>query len=335
MNPKGLQTLRSRLLEAHRVLLAAPLGRDGDDLGSLVGLHRALERLGKDPVAWSPAPVPLPLRELLPDGARILQVLPEGPFDALLCLGCPDPGLLPEELLARTRGIPLLNLDRDPENPGYGDAAWIEPGAAALGEMVLDLVEALEVPLDRDLAVALYFAILAATRSFQHRSVTPGTHRRVARLLAHPVPTDSMARRLFREEDFEALRRMGLVLGRLQVGLGGRIAWSELRARDVDGPALGREDVGPLVERLGQVRGGAVSLLFLEQGPERVEVIVGSRCVPLHGLAERYGGQRRGRELGLLLELPLEEARRELFRELERQLEPLDGPSPDRSAAPA
>jgi len=51
--------------------------------------------------------------------------------------------------LARTgsasRAVFVVNIDHHPGNSGYGQINWFDPGAAACGEMVFDVVRALGV----------------------------------------------------------------------------------------------------------------------------------------------------------------------------------------------
>lgn len=316
MKLQGLPAVRETLMQARRVLLVPHVGLDGDDLGCMIALHRALEVLGKEPVAFAPDPIPEAFRGLIPGLERLQGQLPEGPFDAVVCLECPAPARLPRGVERLLPGAAVVNLDHHLDNDGYGDVLWVEPEAAALGEMVFDLLEALSVPLDSTIANGLYVSLFTDTGSFQYSRVSPGTHRRVARLLEHGVRTDLLGRRLFREEPFESLRLLGTVLGRLQPAEQGRVSWSEIRRGDLVGTGLTFADVRPFVERIDQVRGGEVTVLFHEQGERRVKVSLRSRRVPVNGVAGRFGGGGHVRAAGCVLELPLAEAREAVLAEL-------------------
>lgn len=318
MKSQGREAFRERLLGARRILLVPHVGLDGDDVGCMIALHRALEGLGKEPVAWSPDPVPQAYRDL-PDLHRLTRELPPGPFDAVVCLECPTPRRLPAGLVLAEAGA-VLNLDHHADNEGYGDVDWVDPEAAALGEMVFDLLEDLGVPLDHALAVALYASITSDTGSFQYRRVSPATHRRVARLLEHGVPTDVLGRRIFREESFEALRLYGSVLAKLRVEEEGRVVWSEIRQGELRESGLGWEDVRPFVERLDGIRGAEIAVLFSEYEARRTKVSLRSRELPVLEVAARFGGGGHVLAAGCVLEAPLEEARDLVLAELGRAL---------------
>lgn len=307
----------ARLRAAQRILLVPHVGIDGDDLGCMIALHRALEALGKRPVAFSPDAVPQAYRDL-PDLHRLTQTLPEGPFDAIVCLECPTPRRLPPGV--ELQGTVVLNLDHHVDNERYGDVDWVDPQAAALGEMVFDLVHELGVPLDRTLAIALYVSILSDTGSFQYRRVSADTHRRAARLLEHGIPTDVLGRRIFREESFEALRLLGAMLARLRMAEEGRLAWSQIRRAELEASGLGWDDVRTFVERLDGIKDAEVAALFLEHDARRVKVSLRSREFPVIEVAARFGGGGHPQAAGCVLEAPLDEARDLVLAELSRAL---------------
>ena len=69
----------------------------------------------------------------------------------------------------------VINIDHHPGNTGYGAINWFDESAAACGEMVFDLVDALGVPLTPEIATHIYLAILTDTGSFHYSSITPRT----------------------------------------------------------------------------------------------------------------------------------------------------------------
>src|SRR6185503_9425159 len=82
--------------------------------------------------------------------------------------------------LARTgvagleRGF-VINIDHHVGNTMYGAVNWFDASAAACGEMVFDLVQALGVRLSPEIAVHIYVAILTDTGSFHYSSISPRT----------------------------------------------------------------------------------------------------------------------------------------------------------------
>ena len=116
---------------------------DGDAIGSAMAMALALRALGKQATVVTDAVLPAYLQPFPDVGAiRITTEVTEA-FDAALIMECSE--------LARTgvKGLdrsPVINIDHHPGNTGYGALNWFDESAAACGEMVFTLIEALGVP---------------------------------------------------------------------------------------------------------------------------------------------------------------------------------------------
>src|SRR5262245_42167302 len=216
-------------------ILSAPAGAalmlghvraDGDVLGTLLGLGLYLERRGWGVTYAGPHPVPDVLAFL--PGAPRWQTWSTAPrvFDLLVLTDCPNPDRT-EGLLAGARGAAshVLNIDHHPDNRRYGTENWIDPSAAATGEMVFDLVQALGGPVTPDVALNLFTAVHTDTGSFRYSNTTPRTFRIASQLTAAGADPSLVSDRLYQRRPPEALVTLGRVLSRVQVDDDGRIAW--------------------------------------------------------------------------------------------------------------
>ena len=159
-----------------RVLLLGHVHPDADVLGTLLGLGLALERAGWRPTFAGPHPVPEVL-SFLPGAARY-EVWARAPrqFYVLVLTDCPNHART-EGLLEQARGpaSAVLNIDHHPDNRRYGTVDWIDPSAAATGEMIWELLGRLGLPLSADIALNLYTAIHTDTGSFRYSNTTART----------------------------------------------------------------------------------------------------------------------------------------------------------------
>jgi len=67
----------------------------------------------------------------------------------------------------------IVNIDHHPSNSRFGDINVIDPGAAAVGQMVMELLDHLDYPITRTIATNLYVALLTDTGGFRHENTTP------------------------------------------------------------------------------------------------------------------------------------------------------------------
>ena len=85
----------------------------------------------------------------------------------------------------------VVNIDHHLGNTGYGAVNWFDSTYAACAEMVVDVIDALDVPMTRDIATALYLGIVTDTGFVQARGVSARTFdicRRITTPASTPPP---------------------------------------------------------------------------------------------------------------------------------------------------
>jgi phosphoesterase RecJ-like protein len=200
----------ARIVEAirarRRFVLSSHARPDGDAIGSQLAMAYALRALGKEVhlVNFDRAPAPLlqfPGRRRDRDRDRV-----SGEYDAAIIMECGD--------LARTAGAGLDRFYghqyRSPSRQRCLRAAeWFDSSAAACGEMVLDLIDALGVPLQVDIATHIYLAILTDTGSFHYSSISPRTFDICRRTLEAGVDPVLVARNVYDSNNMGRLKLFG------------------------------------------------------------------------------------------------------------------------------
>ena len=204
------------LRQAESVLLIAHVLPDADALGSSLALGMALRSLGKDVTVSVGDPgftVPESLN-FLP--GLDLVVAPEDVVIPDLVVVCDTSsperlGVLAESVSAAPVSVAI---DHHPTFNGFGTIHVIDPESPATAALVLKLIDMLDVPLNRDIASAIYAGLVTDTGSFKFQSTTSETLRTAARLFDAGIPHSELARKLFDDEPFEALKVLGVALSR-------------------------------------------------------------------------------------------------------------------------
>ena len=251
------------LRTAQRVLLLAHLYPDGDVLGSQLGLGLALRTGGRAVTFACHHAVPETFHFL--PGATEVQQWKEGTggHDLVVTLDTPDPGRVGGLLDGcRTPGTRVLNLDHHADNRRYGDVNWIEPRAAATGEMVYAILGAAGLPLTPDIAVNLYTAIVTDTGSFRYSNTTPNTLRVAAQLVESGADPAAIAQALYETRHLAGLQLLGRLLQEVQTNAAGTVAWMVIDHAHAQSPdLLEAEDFITYPRSLKTVR---VAVLFRE-----------------------------------------------------------------------
>jgi phosphoesterase RecJ-like protein len=165
------------------------------------------------------------------------------------------------------------------------------------GMLALDLIDAMGVDLDLDIATCLYAAITGDTGSFRYPATTPASMRAAARLMETGIDFAGVAKALFDTKSREFIALQADVIGNLQVsqvdGLTVAVARVPGAARRELGIAF--TDVEALIDSVRTVAGVDVSVVLKEDdhGTWRVSsrstgvADVGAICTSLGG-----GGHR-------------------------------------------
>jgi len=217
----------------------------------------------------------------------------------------------------------VLNIDHHPDNRRYGTVNWIDPTAAATGEMIYDLLVALGWPIRPDTALGLYTAVHTDTGSFRYSNTTPRTFRIAAALTAAGAEPALVTDRLYQRRPKDALAILGSLLGRVEMSDDGRVATLTVPEGAASEEFMAAED---LVTYPRSIEGVQVALLLREEAGGLVKASLrGKGQVAVNRIAHRFGGGGHENAAGCTLRATLEEATTALLGAVSLAL---DGKSP-------
>jgi len=305
----------SRIRSARTVLTVCHENPEADALGSALSVALAVQELGgrATPVCSDKVPE---MYSFMPLIDRFRQDPdPDLEYDLIVVGDCGDLERI-GSLLGRNAElfgrVPIVNIDHHISNTGFGAVDWIDATAAATCEMDTLLMPALGVPLtaaDGAIAAALIAGVVIDTANFQHPNVTPRTLRVAAELVAAGAPLAPTARLLYRTKPNRQLKLFGLVLGRLEHDLDGKLVWSTLHESDFAATDTSAQDAEGLSDLLSQSAEGALVVLFRQNG-DKTKISVRTRDGGLDAtvLTGAFGGGGHARAAGATIDLPIDQA---------------------------
>ncbi len=294
-----------------RALMLGHVYPDADVLGTLLAAGLALEKAGWSVVYGGPHPAPASL-DFLPGVERYAR-LPkiEGRFDLTLLTDCPNParteGLIDQ---ARVASGTVVNIDHHPDNRRYGHVNWVDPTAAATGELVYALLAAMPVEITADIATNLFTAVHTDTGSFRYSNVTPATFRIASDLTAAGAEPAVVSNALYERRPADALHHLGRALSLVQVSADGRVAWLSLPEGTVPESFVESEELVNYPRSLATVR---VACFLREVGGTVKVSLRGKGDVDVQAIAARFGGGGHVNAAGCTIAAPLDEATRQVL----------------------
>lgn len=306
MNPGQIDAMDA-LRQGKSFVLVGHVHPDGDSIGSVLALGLALERLGKR--VWWVSDTPIPaMYTFLPGCDRFIDSLPDEAGEAVLvALDCADRGRL---ALDCEREVDL-NIDHHASNTHFARVNLIDGEAAATGEIIAGLIDALGVPVSDEIAPSLYVAVATDTGFFRFSNTSAATLALAGRLAATGVDPGRLAELVHERKGIGAIRVLGQSLCQLERSADGRVAWMQISDIQLRRLGVDPEDTEGFVNYTRQIEGVQIGILFKGGLGGEVRVSIRSdSSYDVSKLAALFGGGGHPRAAGCTLRGPLGRARR-------------------------
>jgi phosphoesterase RecJ-like protein len=294
------------LKPGQRVCITTHVNPDGDGIGSEVGLVHLLRGQGIEAIVTNPSPTPPRFGFLfddLPGVDRSGEAMKElRRADLIVVLDIADLtrlGMLIETV--RDRGVPVACVDHHvsvgvlPPGPRY-----LDPGAAATGELIFELAKGNDWPITQAAARALYVAILTDTGGFRFSNTRPHTLRVAADLLETGVDPEQIYLEVYARAPEGRPRLFAEALQTLVVEHEYGLAWVTVPPGAIERLGVSSDDLDGVVEFPRSIEGVRMALLFREISQGRVKVSLRSvGNVDVAAFAKAYGGGGHTKAAGL------------------------------------
>jgi len=302
-----------------RFLITSHARPDGDSIGSQLAMMYALEALGKDVRVVNADPAPEHYGEFPGvDRIEVTRSVPETDAEALIVM---ESGDLARTAVSGLEGRFTINIDHHQGNTHYASINWVDESAAACGEMVFDVIEALGVPLTIEIATHVYLAILTDTGSFHYSNITPRTFEICRQLVDAGVNPAAMARRVFDQNSFGKLKLIGALLDEMDLLDSGRLAAMYLNDEILNATGTTYNDTEGLINLPLTAREIRAVVFFKLGADGDIHVSMRSKYdVDVRAIAARHGGGGHKNAAGFKLKGPLADVRTGVIEDLTKAI---------------
>ncbi|NIM07954.1 MAG: bifunctional oligoribonuclease/PAP phosphatase NrnA, partial [Planctomycetales bacterium] len=240
-----MTVLNEVIEEIHRnqnFIISTHVNPEGDALGSALGLALGLQSAGKKALVVNRDPVPqfldfLPHQDIFQQRQQVTE-----PYDVLAVLDCGD---LERTAIFDGKRLParrVINIDHHITNRNFGHVNWVNVDATSTGEMIYELLKAMNIPISPEIADCLYTSVVTETGSFRYSNTSERTFRIASELVGCGVQPWRVAQQLFQRNRVGKLRLLALILNGMEVNRDGRMAWIRVSQADFSSTGTTAED---------------------------------------------------------------------------------------------
>ncbi|MDU1399165.1 bifunctional oligoribonuclease/PAP phosphatase NrnA [Finegoldia magna] len=206
---------KEQLKDANSIALISHLDPDGDNLGSLTALSKSLLNLGKNvyPIEFDKIPENLkflPNLDLLSDNTDIN-------INMIICLDCANYERLGkiDELFNKAKY--RINIDHHQSNEFYGDVNIVKKGYSSTCELVFDLINEINLPIDKEISMSLLTGISTDTGRFLYSATTADTLAKASKLVENGADMMKINELIYQSKKFEAQLLENEILSKTEI----------------------------------------------------------------------------------------------------------------------
>ncbi len=322
------QPLQKIITNHDSFVLTSHCRADCDAVGSELALARILESLGKQVRIVNGDAVPEHIRFLDAEN-RVCELGKSATQQELLELDC----LIVVDTSAWGQLGPMADVVRDfpgtrvvvDHHVSQDDMeaeVFKDSAAEATGRLILELCEALAVPLTKPIALPLFTAIATDTGWFRFSSVTEKTFLALAKLVAAGVNPPEVFSALFEQHSLPRLYLRGRILEHVVADLGGRLMSTTVTREDFAETGANTTDTEDAINTLLTVAGAEVAVLFVELPEGKTKVSLRSRSdFDVRAIAAQFGGGGHRAAAGVSFEGDLQTTRKAVLDALRAAME--------------
>ena len=288
--------------KAQRIIISGHINPDGDCLGSLLGLGLGLKKLGKRVIMLRQGDTPRMYRRL--PGAGLLKETTSLRADLAIAVDCSMPQMLGDAAYGVFhKAGRILEIDHHEFRTSFADISLIHTNAAAVGEIVYQLLVRLGVKLDKPVAENILTSIIVETNSFRLPAVRPLTFNICAALLKTGVDFYRLSEMVYWSKTPQAALLSGVCMSRAVFLRKGRLVWSRVTLADFKRNRGLDEDVDAVADEMRSIKGVRIAVLFREKNRRILRVSLRSKKgINVVRVAQHFGGGGHGDVAGCFLE---------------------------------
>ncbi|MBR5232478.1 MAG: bifunctional oligoribonuclease/PAP phosphatase NrnA [Clostridia bacterium] len=315
--------LLSALEGADSFMVCTHIRPDGDAISSMLAAGRLLRAMGKKVTLVCQDAVPEKYDRFFEDAKGVItpDQAKDMHFDAALAVDVADAERMGSAYTLFQNAAVTLQIDHHISNPAYAMHNAINGKASATGEMIVQLYDALNIPMDAEAAAQLYAAISTDSGNFTFNSVCAETFAAMQRLMESGLDISDINRRLFKVRKRQQVKMLSHALDKLTFFADGQGSYMFVTKEEIAMEDAQPEHLNAIVNYGLDIEG--VCMTFMGDENPDGSWKISMRAVPGYDVSQialQFGGGGHKLAAGCTMKMTFDEAKEKLMSAMLDQL---------------
>jgi bifunctional oligoribonuclease and PAP phosphatase NrnA len=319
------------LREHDDYLIVTHVFPDGDNMGSMLALAEALDKLGKKVARHIEGAVPL-VYAWMPGAEKIDSDIDRA-VDKLHCTGpCPALLVVDSSDLHRAgdsfikwfesqKNLPIVNVDHHVTNSGFGTINWVDPSYSSTGEMIYEIIRELDLTLTQPMAQNLFVSVYTDTGRFSFSNTTERSLRYASEYVAAGALPITAFRNVYANRSLASFHLQAKSFQTMQKFLDDRGCYFWVDREMFRDTGTTMEDTEGFIDAVRTLRDFEIVVFFKEIETEDIRVSIRAHPpINASALMGLFGGGGHPRAAGARIDMPLPAAIHHFISEAERAI---------------
>ena len=286
--------------------------------GSSLALYNGLRQLNKDVDVIIPEYSKT--FEFLPNSNEIKKEGRKEKYDLAIALDCGDIKRLNGFAKYFEAANTKISIDHHSANTMFADYNFVNPTAPACTQILVIVLEALGIEINKKIGTCLLTGIITDTGGFKYSGVTSETFEFVAELLNKGVNVSNIYKKVLQTLSKPSFELRRIAMNRLEFLEHGKITFTYITKEDEQKVGAGNNDYDGIVEMGRDIEGVEISIFLREKEDGYKISLRSNEYVNVSDICLMFGGGGHIRAAGGTINLPFEQAKEKIIEECKKHL---------------
>jgi len=313
-----LNDILDSINEAKEIVAVTHLSPDGDGIGCITALYKAMKKLDKDISIFIDDVVP-DIYKFMPYTDKITRPINKK-ADLLIAVDCADAERMGsgKELL---KIVPKsINIDHHVSNTLYANMNYVDTNAASSAEIVYQLIKILGIDLDQEIAESLYVGVVTDTGNFMYSSTTSFTHEVAGDLINNGVSVSKISDIIFHNIKYNKLKLISKAIDKMELYFNEKVAYMELKKEDFIETGTNISDVENIINFGRDIDSVEVAVMLVEKDGLVKGSLRSKSYVDVNKVAKEFNGGGHARASGFLKNSSINEVKNKVLELIKNEL---------------